>query len=152
MTAPQEGVKEQRAVADLRALDMRLSGATYAQIQQANSYKTRHDARSAVRRALKKHHIEPVQERIVIVLARYERMLLALWRGVKDGDVASIREARAITDSITKLEGLAQPEKHELALTWPAIEADTREKAKAAGLSAEDEQAAVEFVRTHLAL
>jgi len=150
MTAPQEGVKEQRAVADLRALDMRLSGATYAQIQQANSYKTRHDARSAVRRALKKHHIEPVQERITIVIARYERMLLALWRGVKDGDVASIREARAITDSITKLEGLAQPER--LELTWPVVEADTREMASAAGLGAEETEAAVEFVKTHLSL
>ena len=98
----------------------------------------------------KKHHIEPVQERITIVIARYERMLLALWRGVKDGDVASIREARAITDSITKLEGLAQPERFEL--TWPAIEADTRQKAKEAGLGPEDEEAAVQFVRTHLAM
>jgi hypothetical protein len=152
MTAPEEGAKEQRAVADIKALDQRLSGATYAQIQQVNGYRTRYQAKDAVKRALKKHHIEPIQERIVIVLARYERMLLALWRGVTAGDVPSIREARAITDSITKLEGLAAPEKHELAMTWPAIEADTREKARAAGLGADDEEAAVEFVRTHLAL
>ena len=152
MTAPQEGARERRAVADIRALDQRLSGATYAQIQQANQYRTRHDAKDAVKRALKKHHIEPLQERIVIVLARYERMLLALWKGVQAGDVPSIREARAVTDSITKLEGLAQPEKHELALTWPAVEADTREMAKAAGLDEADTEAAVEFVRTHLAL
>ena len=150
MTAPEEGAKERRAVADIKALDQRLSGATYAQIQQVNGYRTRHDARSAVRRALKKHHIEPLQERITIVIARYERMLLSLWKGVQAGDVPSIREARAITDSITKLEGLAQPER--LELTWPAVESDTREMAKAAGLDAADTEAAVEFVRTHLAL
>ena len=37
-------------------------------------------------------------------------------------------------------------------LTWPAIEADTRAVAREAGLGAEDEDAAVEFVRVHLAL
>jgi len=150
MTAPEEGAKERRSVADIKALDQRLSGATYAQIQKVNGYRNRHDAKDAVKRALKKHHVEPLQERIVIVLARYERMLLALWRGVTAGDVASIREARAITDSITKLEGLARPER--LELTWPAIEADTRDKAHAAGLDEADTEAAVEFVRTHLAL
>lgn len=145
-----EGTKERRAIADIEALDARLSGASYSAIQRMNNYKSRTDARDAVKRAIKKHHVEPVQERIVIVLARYERMLLALWPSVVRGDVASIREARAITDSVTKLEGLAQPERFEL--TWPAIEADTRAKAKEAGLSAEDEEAAVEFVRSHLAL
>ena len=148
--APPEGTKERRYVADIKALELRLSGASYSVIQKMNNYKSRTDARDAVKRAIKKHHVEPLQERIVLVLARYERMLLALWKGVLAGDIASIREARAITDSVTKLEGLAQPERFEL--TWPAIEADTRDKAKAAGLGAEDTEAAVEFVRTHLAL
>jgi hypothetical protein len=145
-----DGTKERRQVADIRALDARLSGASYSVIQRMNDYKTRTDAQGAVRRALQKHHVEPLQDRIVIVLARYERMLLALWPAAMKGDVASIREARAITDSVVKLEGLAQPERFEL--TWPAIEADTRQKARDAGLGPEDEESAVEFVRTHLAL
>jgi len=147
---PADGEKERRALADIKALDMRLSGASYAVIQRTNNYKSRRDAQGAVRRAIKKHHVEPLQERITIVLARYERMLLALWPSAMSGDVASLREARAITDSITKLEGLAAPERYEL--SWPSIEADTRQKARDAGLSADDEEAAVEFVRTHLAL
>lgn len=147
---PKEGTKEQRAINDIRALELRLSGASYLDIQQANNYRSRLHARDAVKRAIKKHHVEPLQERIVIVLSRYEMMLRSLWKGVIAGDIASIREARAITDSITKLEGLAQPERIEL--SWPAIEKDTREKAKEAGLGPEDEEAAVQFVRTHLAM
>ena len=149
-TKPEDGTKERREIADIRALDARLSGASYAVIQRMNDYKTRTDAQGAVRRALQKHHVEPLQDKIKIVLARYERMLLALWPAAMKGDVQAIREARAITDSVVKLEGLAQPERFEL--TWPAIEADTREKAREAGLGPEDEDAAVEFVRVHLAL
>ena len=150
MSKPDDGVKEQRSLADIKALNARLSGASYSDIQRMNNYEKRTDARSAVRRAIKKHHIEPLQERITIVLARYERMLLALWPAVVKGDVASIREARAITDSVVRLEGLAQPER--LELSWPAIEADTRQKAREAGLTPEDEEAAVEFVKVHLAI
>ena len=149
MTAA-DGDKEQREIADLRALDARLSGASYGVIQKMAGYRSRSDAQHAVRRALTKHHIEPTQERIKIVIGRYERMLLALWPAAMKGDVQAIREARAITDSVVKLEGLAQPERVEL--TWPAIEADTRAVAREAGLGAEDEDAAVEFVRVHLAL
>jgi hypothetical protein len=97
--APPEGTKERRSVADIKALEARLSGASYSVIQKMNNYKSRTDARDAVKRAIKKHHVEPLQERIVIVLARYERMLLALWKGVLAGDIASIREARAITET-----------------------------------------------------
>ncbi len=149
-TKPEDGTKERREIADIRALDARLSGASYAAIQRLNNYNTRTDAQQAVKRALQKHHVEPLQDRIKIVLARYERMLLALWPAAMKGDVQAIREARGITDSVVKLEGLAQPER--FALTWPAIEADTREKAREAGLGREDEDAAVEFVRVHLAL
>ena len=144
MSKLDDGVKEQRALADIRALDARLGGASYSDIQRMNNYEKRTDARSAVRRAIKKHHVEPLQERITIVLARYERMLLALWPAVIKGDVASIREARAITDSVVRLERLE--------LSWPAIEADTRQKAREAGLNPEDEEAAVEFVKVHLAI
>ena len=105
MSKPDDGVKEQRSLADIKALNARLSGASYSDIQRMNNYEKRTDARSAVRRAIKKHHIEPLQERITIVLARYERMLLALWPAVVKGDVASIREARAITDSVVALKG-----------------------------------------------
>ena len=145
-----DGAKEQREIADLRALDARLSGASYGVIQKMAGYRSRSDAQNAVRRALQKHHVEPVQERIKIVIGRYERMLLALWPAAMKGDVQAIREARAITDSVVKLEGLAQPERVEL--TWPVVEADTRAFAREAGLGRDDEDAAVEFVRVHLAL
>ena len=133
-----------------RALDARLSGLSYSEIQRLNNYKSRTDAHGAVRRALDRHHIEPLQDRMKMMVSRYEALLLALWPAAMKGDVISIREARAITDSVVKLEGLAKPERFEL--SWPSIEADTRAKAREAGLGPEAENAAVEFVRVHLAL
>jgi hypothetical protein len=43
--------------------------------------------------------------------ARLERLLVALQPGIDDGDVASIREGRGISESIRKLDGLdARPD------------------------------------------
>ena len=51
-TKPDDGTKERREIADIRALDARLSGASYAVIQRMNEYKTRTDAQGAESGAL----------------------------------------------------------------------------------------------------
>lgn len=111
------GTKEQRTINEARALDMRLSGATYSQIASEIGYKNADNAHAAVQRAIHDMHLEPVIDRIKLAVTRYETMMAALWPNVLNGDLGAIQQARALQDSLNKLEGLNTPDRVSVTMT-----------------------------------
>ena len=105
------GTKETRRINEAKALDMRLSGATYGEIAKALGYKNADNAHASVQRAIQHLHLEPVIDRIKLAVTRYETMMNALWPDVLAGNPQAIREARALQDSLNKLEGLNAPDR-----------------------------------------
>lgn len=101
MTSPAD---EKRA----RALELRLAGATYAEIAKAVGYTNKGTAHAAVKQALEAARDIETPEVAETELARLDAMLTGLWAKARRGDVAAvamvlkIQERRAtILDSST---------------------------------------------------
>ncbi len=142
------GTKEVRTINEARALDMRLSGHTYAEIAATIGYKNADNAHAAVQRAIKEIHIEPVIERITMAITRYETMMSALWPRIMEGDPIAIREGRALQDSLNRLEGLNAPDR----VISVNLTVDQRAQALVDGGYAPSLDAAREIVQEAIAL
>jgi hypothetical protein len=97
-----------------QALELRKSGATYAQIRDAVGYRSTASAYQAVVSALRELTREPAEEVLRLELARLDRLLLAVWPRAIQGDDRAIRSAVAVLERRAKLLGLDAPARVEL--------------------------------------
>lgn len=97
-----------------RAVQLRLAGATYAEIQTALGYAHRSSAMRAYERGLDRLTLEPIAEARALELHRLDRMLRAVWSRVLDGHLGAIDRALAIGRARRKLLGLDAPDRVEL--------------------------------------
>lgn len=86
-----------------KALQLRIAGATFAEIAAQLGYADESGAYRLVDRALIETQRPPAEELRTLLTMRYERLLLALWPKATAGDVPSINAARRIVDSLAKL-------------------------------------------------
>ena len=93
------------------ALDMRLGGATFAQIATALHFRSRQGAQVAVEAALQKTIQAPADEQRRIDIERLDAMLLAVWSRAIERDYKAIEMVLRILDRRAKLLGLDAPVK-----------------------------------------
>lgn len=91
------------------ALELRKSGATFAQIAEHVGYSSPNSAWRAVQSALKEITHEPALELRTLEMERYNYYLLKLWPDVQKGSRAAIETALRVQDRIDKLNGLEAP-------------------------------------------
>lgn len=93
----------------LRALELRKSGAAYATIAEVLGYRSPSGAHAAVKSALKKTLQEPADELRQLELARLDAMLAALWPKANAGDVKAVHGVLKVLERRAKLLGLDAP-------------------------------------------
>jgi transposase-like protein len=89
-----------------RALELRLAGATYADIARAVGYADRSGARQAVQQAMAEN--PPDRDQVTALdteLARLDAMLTGLWPKARRGDYAAVDRVMAIDRRIAELLG-----------------------------------------------
>ena len=134
------------------ALQMRLAGKSRTAIAAELGYQNNDAVHEALERAYARTHIEVTQSQLYMAMARYEALLLSVMPRATDPEardhLSAVREARQIQDSITKLFGLAAPERVDVRV-WGEIESSTRELASGLGYDDIALGEAVEFMREH---
>lgn len=93
----------------LKALQLRKQGVSYAEIAKQVGYKSGSGAHAAVRKALKKTLQEPADDLRKIENERLDSMLAALWDKVEKGDPQAIMAGIKISERRAKLNGLDSP-------------------------------------------
>jgi len=89
-----------------RAMALKLSGASYAQIAEHLGYNDASAARKAVMRGMKNAEQENAGELRRIHYGRLEHMLMLLWPDVNAKDMPSINAALGVMDRMERLYGL----------------------------------------------
>jgi len=97
----------------LEALELRKAGAAYAVIAERLGYRSASGAHAAVSAALKRTQQEPADEVRTLEIERLDRMLLAIWPQVVNGNQGAIDRALRIMERRAKLQGLDAPAKTE---------------------------------------
>lgn len=97
-----------------RAMSLKLSGASYAQIAQHLGYSDASAARKAVMRGMKNAEQENAGELRRIHYSRLEHMLMLLWPDVNAKDMPSINTALSVMDRMERLYGLNAAERLEV--------------------------------------
>lgn len=95
----------------LKALELRKAGISYARIAETLGYKDGSGAWRAVRAALKKTLQEPSDELRMLEIERLDAMLAAIWGSVKQGQYGAQDRALKIMERRAKLLGLDAPVK-----------------------------------------
>ena len=103
----------------MQALDLRKSGASFAQIAQALGYATPSGAHKAVMSAIKKTLREPAEEVRTLELERLDRLQMAAWTKAIKGDLRAIMASCQLGKQ--RLEALFQ--RFGIATTLAAFEA-----------------------------
>lgn len=93
----------------MQALDLRKSGASFAQIAQALGYATPSGAHKAVMSAIKKTLREPAEEVRTLELERLDRLQMAAWTKAIKGDLRAIDAVLRIMKRRAELLGLDAP-------------------------------------------
>jgi len=111
------GRKIKAAQREFEAIQLRLAGATFAQIAEKVGYRGPSGAQSAVRRGLKR--IRGKAEEIAEVLrgvedSRYDRMLRAIDSQVRTGHLGAIDRALRVSKARRDLWGLDAPAKTDI--------------------------------------
>jgi len=107
----------------LKALELRKAGISYARIAETLGYKDGSGAWRAVRAALKKTLQEPSDELRMLEIERLDAMLAAIWGSVKQGQYGAQDRALKIMERRAKLLGLDAPVKADVTsggkpITW----------------------------------
>ncbi|MFW6030978.1 MAG: helix-turn-helix domain-containing protein [Myxococcota bacterium] len=89
----------------IRALDLRLAGATYRQIGRELGV-SHTQAQKDVKAMVREYATEPATEVRHQELARLDRLMMGQWRQAMAGDSESVRNVLAIMDRRAKLLGL----------------------------------------------
>lgn len=97
-----------------RAMALKLSGASYAQIAEHLGYNDASAARKAVMRGMKNAEQENAGELRRIHYGRLEHMLMLLWPDVNAKDMPSINAALGVMDRMERLYGLNAAERLEV--------------------------------------
>ena len=108
MTTRTKGVTAATRDKQRQAVQLRLSGATYANIATAVGYAGASGARYAVEVGLKMAIIEPAQEVLAMELHRLDQLLVGLWPAATNNDHPSIDRVLKIMDRRAKYLGLDQ--------------------------------------------
>ena len=88
-----------------KALELRKSGATFAQIAQAVGYSDASSCAKAVRKAMTEITQEPAMDLRTLQVERLNHMLLVLWPKVNAGDENAINTGLRIMDKLDRLMG-----------------------------------------------
>lgn len=96
-----------------QALELRKGGATYRAIADALGYRGPQGAQAAVESALKLTLQEPADRVRQLELERLDTMVLALWSGVRGGDLGTIDRMLKLMKRRAELLGLDMPVKLE---------------------------------------
>jgi len=86
-----------------RAVQMRISGAPYAQIAEATGYKSAKTCATAVSNEVDTIPLEAAEELRVVELLRLDRMLFAIWPAVQQGALDAIDRALRISERRCRL-------------------------------------------------
>lgn len=93
----------------LKALELRKAGVSYAKIAETLGYKSASGAHKAVSSALKKTLQEPADDVRRLEVERLDAMLLAMWPHVSKGAFGAVDRALRIMERRAKLLGLDAP-------------------------------------------
>ena len=107
--------KEEMVLKVEQAVGLRLAGFSYEQIGKAMGHETSWAWR-LVKKAIDKAEEKAVEDAALlraIEMQRLDRMRVAIWDKVKNGDLGAIDRALKISDRVAKLKGLDAPEQHE---------------------------------------
>lgn len=137
MSESKTSVRRLQAIERARqALELRKAGISYPQIAKELGYKSPSGAFDAIEGAIKRTLAEPAAAVLALELRRLDDMIFAVWPAVKRGDDKAILAALRVMHRRAQYLGLDAPTKIE-------ITEYVREKARSAGLSDEDVEAAV---------
>lgn len=139
--APVRGKAEAARLREVRALELRMAGATFAAIAQSLGYAHRKNAQRAVERAIAAEAAATAPDREAFVqmhLMRTERLIRAHWTRAVGGDTAATETIRRLLERQAKLLGLDKPVRFEVT---DAMDAEIE------GLLAEMERLAAEQVK-----
>lgn len=89
----------------LQALELKNAGLTDAAIAERLGYADKSGAWRAWRAVLDRREAAGAAELRELHGSRYERLLQAIWGAALEGDVAAVREARKLIDSMARLYG-----------------------------------------------
>ena len=139
--SPVKGKREAARIREVRALELRMAGATFAAIAQTLGYSDRRSAQRAVERAMR-HEVDaiaPDREAFVQMhIMRTERLIRAHWQRAVGGDAAATETIRRLLERQARLLGLDKPVRFEVT---DAMDAEIE------GLLAEMERLAAEQVK-----
>lgn len=106
------GQAEDRAVRAVRALELRMAGATYQQIADALSYRSKGEAFRSVERALAQEmgRAETLRnEYRALTLGRLERLIRSLWTKALGGDLQAVDRVLRLVERQSRILGLDAP-------------------------------------------
>lgn len=131
---------------EIRVLELRRQGYTWARIAEATGYKDHTGAYAAYKRAIKRTQQQPADELREQELDRIDRLQLALWPNAMKGNTSAISTIIRLMERRSKLLGLDMPVKIEQEITtWTGGETiDRAVKDLAALLTANNANSASE--------
>lgn len=114
--------KAEIALRRQKALEMRAAGATFENVAQGLAYSSPSAARRDIEAAFKQAVDVPVKEAVGEELNRCDRLIMALWKEARAGDVHKIDRIIKLMELRGKYLGLFQPErfKHDITVDNPA--------------------------------
>lgn len=92
-----------------QALELRMGGATYAQIAQVLGYANSSGPKRLLDKAMQATIQEPVEQLRMIQIERLNRLLLACWTRAAAGDDSAMARAQSIMRDINAISGLNEP-------------------------------------------
>lgn len=98
-----------RAERDNRALELRKSGETLQRIANACGYCSASHAQQAIVKKIREIPRQNAEDVRTIEMERLDRMFLALWKKVKEGDEGAIETSLKVMARRSKLMGLDAP-------------------------------------------
>lgn len=105
---------------ETRAVELRLTGATFETIALQLGYANRSGAKKAVERGLRQEYEAATESREALrqtMHARLERLLVGSWKAAAAGDRNAVQNVIALLDRIAKLHGLDAPAQHKLTVS-----------------------------------
>lgn len=104
----------------LRALELRIAGASYRVIAKSLGYKSVSSVHTAIERALKQTVQEPADELRKLEMERLDAMGLKVWEQVRSGNLGAVDRMLRIMERRSKLLGLDAPVRHDVKTehTW----------------------------------
>ena len=109
-------------VKERRAIELRITGATYAQIADELGYASKGPAHKAVIRGLRRWGTEPAEELRKLEAARLDAATAAIWPKVEEGDLPAIAVYLRISARRARMLGLDPPQEFRGTLTVGLLE------------------------------